>query len=219
MNPSAFCWRNGHAAANCNNAQMPIFFIAPTTPNRLSNNTNNPGVVGAMKKIGICALLQFAAAWPFLQQNALGFISRAFDLRRKFERRWSINFNFMPDSFFTESVYGLSLLGVHVILVFGVMYKWGCFDSEKSVKAYQEKVDDEMLKRKEETSEPEQPEVELNPGYTTLLLFTSNFVGVICARSLHYQFFTWYFHTLPFLLWHTRVSGMGEWRGREREQG
>lgn len=32
-------------------------------------------------------------------------------------------------------------------------------------------------------------------------LFTSNFVGVCCARSLHYQFYVWYFHQLPFLLW------------------
>jgi alpha-1,3-mannosyltransferase len=27
-----------------------------------------------------------------------------------------------------------------------------------------------------------------------------NLVGIICARSLHYQFYSWYFHTIPFLL-------------------
>ncbi len=34
------------------------------------------------------------------------------------------------------------------------------------------------------------------------MVFSSNFVGVVFARSLHYQFYCWYFHCLPFLLAH-----------------
>lgn len=28
----------------------------------------------------------------------------------------------------------------------------------------------------------------------------SNFVGICFARTLHYQFYCWYFHSLPYLL-------------------
>ena len=34
-------------------------------------------------------------------------------------------------------------------------------------------------------------------------LLSCNFVGIVFARTLHYQFYTWYFHALPFLLWRT----------------
>lgn len=36
-----------------------------------------------------------------------------------------------------------------------------------------------------------------------LPLFLANFIGIVCARSLHYQFYVWYFHSLPYLTWST----------------
>ncbi|XP_053962944.1 lethal(2)neighbour of tid protein 2 [Anastrepha ludens] len=39
-----------------------------------------------------------------------------------------------------------------------------------------------------------------------LPFFLCNFIGLVCARSLHYQFYVWYFHSLPYLTWSTDYS-------------
>ncbi len=44
--------------------------------------------------------------------------------------------------------------------------------------------------------------------YITTVLFVANFIGVMFARSLHYQFYSWYYFSLPFLLWQTELPAL-----------
>lgn len=41
----------------------------------------------------------------------------------------------------------------------------------------------------------------LSSHYIIYTLFLSNFVGICFARTLHYQFYSWYVQALPYLLW------------------
>jgi alpha-1,3-mannosyltransferase len=41
---------------------------------------------------------------------------------------------------------------------------------------------------------------DLDPRYVALSMFTCNLIGILCARSLHYQFYSWYYQTLPLIL-------------------
>ena len=40
----------------------------------------------------------------------------------------------------------------------------------------------------------------VTPATTVTTLLEANFIGVACARTLHYQFLAWYWHSLPLLL-------------------
>ena len=48
----------------------------------------------------------------------------------------------------------------------------------------------------------------MKPNHVLTVLFTSNFLGIVFARSLHYQFYSWYAMTLPYLLWQTRLPAV-----------
>jgi len=37
-------------------------------------------------------------------------------------------------------------------------------------------------------------------------MFLCNFIGLACCRSVHIQFYSWYFYSLPYLLSHTKLS-------------
>jgi len=38
------------------------------------------------------------------------------------------------------------------------------------------------------------------------MMFTGNFIGIVFARTLHFQFYAWYFHAIPALLWGTDLQ-------------
>lgn len=149
------------------------------------------GLRGALPKLGICAVLQVVLGLPFLLENPIGYLSRSFDLGRQFLFRWTVNWRFLPEAFFLHRGFHLGLLGAHLtLLLLFALYRW--HRSGESILS--------LLKDPSKRKVPPQP---LKPNQIVSTLFTSNFIGICFSRSLHYQFYVWYFHTLPYLLWAT----------------
>jgi hypothetical protein len=141
--------------------------------------------------LAICSAVQVVVGIPFLLEHPVAYLTSAFDLKRQFLYKWTVNFKFLPEHVFLsrELSAGLLLVTVATYILFAA--KW---TASVDVAAYHQQ------KRKKA--------LVLSPRFVLTILFTSNFIGVVFARTLHYQFYSWYFHQLPFLLHQARVPGL-----------
>nr|XP_002121195.2 dol-P-Man:Man(5)GlcNAc(2)-PP-Dol alpha-1,3-mannosyltransferase-like [Ciona intestinalis] len=150
------------------------------------------GIKATAINLTICAGLQVILGTPFLLNNPIGYIVRSFDLSRQFMFKWTVNWRFISEELFLDRKFHLILLLFHFLLLcafFG--WKWRR-NSVNNSKPHMTRTNMEICR--------------LNTNHIAYVLFTSNFIGICCSRSLHYQFYVWYYHTLPYLLWCTPFS-------------
>eukprot|EP00980_Cylindrotheca_fusiformis_P026680 scaffold16906_cov113-Cylindrotheca_fusiformis.AAC.1 len=124
-----------------------------------------------IRRLAICGITQLALGAPFLLRHPISYLRKAFELDRQFFYKWTVNLKFLDEDLFLSKRMAVFLLLLHVGLL-GI-YFWRLYKSAR----------------------PVTPETILST------LFVSNFIGICCARTLHYQFYAWYFSSLPYLLW------------------
>lgn len=147
------------------------------------------GLKGTVKNLTICAIPQIVLAVPFLLENPWGYIKMSFNLGRQFFYKWTVNWRVLPEEIFLNRYFQTSLLIGHILVLLAfVVIKW---------RRYLPSIDFKSFHK---------PKVQLSPDQILLPLFTANFIGMCFSRSLHYQFYVWYFHTLHYLLWSTNLQ-------------
>ncbi|KAF5931388.1 hypothetical protein HYC85_032261, partial [Camellia sinensis] len=111
----------------------------------------------------------------------------------------SVNFKFVPEPVFVSKEFAVSLLITHLILlaVFA-HYRW-CKHEGGLLNFLHLRFVPVKLRVVDSQSTIKL----LNKEHIVTTLFVGNFIGIICARSLHFQFYSWYFYSLPYLLWKT----------------
>jgi alpha-1,3-mannosyltransferase len=130
------------------------------------------------------------------------FLKNAFDFKRQFMYKWSVNWKFVDEEVFLSEMFHKFLLALHIITLLTFIFaKWLTFKmTGKSL--YQLLVNDGLLRFYQNT---------LNQGNCVIftdesgyniakIMMLSNITGVLFARSLHYQFLSWYYYSLPFLV-------------------
>lgn len=109
-----------------------------------------------------------------------------------FLHTWTVNLKFLPPGVFQSKGLAVLLLVAHLgLLALLAVTKW--FPSPSAARAAVQAW----------WQRPARKAPQLSPAYVLYTVFTGNFVGIVCARTLHFQFYSWYFHTLPLLLWCT----------------
>ncbi|XP_030219824.1 dol-P-Man:Man(5)GlcNAc(2)-PP-Dol alpha-1,3-mannosyltransferase [Gadus morhua] len=147
------------------------------------------GLIKTIPKLTLCAAIQLLLGLPFLLENPLGYMNGAFDLGRQFMFKWTVNWRFLPEWLFLSRSFHLLLLSAHLLtLLLFALRRW-------------KRPGQSVLDLLKEPSKRKNPAQKPTEDQLVLILFASNFIGMCFSRSLHYQFYVWYFHTLPFLLW------------------
>ncbi|KAL5155699.1 Dol-P-Man:Man(5)GlcNAc(2)-PP-Dol alpha-1,3-mannosyltransferase [Glycine soja] len=149
---------------------------------------------------------------PFLVSYPVAYISRAFNLGRVFIHFWSVNFKFIPEPVFVSRGFAILLLAAHLILLASFAhYSWCKHEGGLCNFLHSRYVFMRMkfalflsssFSKKVGKSSSSSLRI-LNKEHIVTTMFVGNFIGIVCARSLHYQFYSWYFYSLPYLLWRT----------------
>jgi alpha-1,3-mannosyltransferase len=157
-----------------------------------------------LMQLAICAAVQTVLGLPFILTNPVAYIHGAFNLGRVFLFEWTVNWRFLPEDIFTSSYFHISLLALHItLLLYFYSSALACLRSYATLIGIEKKV------RRQLSERPEKVNMDTASQLLLLPLFTANLIGIACSRSLHYQFYVWYFHSLPYLLWSTRFTSIG----------
>ncbi|KAK7396878.1 hypothetical protein VNO78_18040 [Psophocarpus tetragonolobus] len=168
---------------------------------------------GVLLALAGAALVQILLGLPFLVSYPVAYISRAFNLGRVFIHFWSVNFKFIPEPVFVSKGFAMFLLAAHLIsLVSFTHFSWckhegGLWNFLHSRYVFMRMkfalfFSSSFSKKVDKSSSS--PLKILNKEHIVTTMFVGNFIGIVCARSLHYQFYSWYFYSLPYLLWKTK---------------
>ncbi|KAJ5690258.1 hypothetical protein N7462_004650 [Penicillium macrosclerotiorum] len=137
----------------------------------------------------MAVLIQVLLAIPFLQTNAVGYISKAFELSRQFMFKWTVNWRFVGEENFLSREFSLGLLALHVSLLAVFLTVWVKPSGTNMLRFLQDKL------------EGRQPPISLSKSFIMTAMLSALAIGLLCARSLHYQFFAYLAWTTPFLCW------------------
>jgi len=164
--------------------KMNILLFAPAL---LLAYLATQGLIGTIIQLAICGGLQVLLALPFLLDSPVNYLRGAFNLGRIFVHTWTVNYRFVPEWLFINPWFHTGLFLVHALLLLAAAkYFWHLLKEYAKLNAMSQK-----------------PAVAIQ--LFLLPLFLSNFIGIVAARSLHYQFYVWYYHQLPYLLWCTSL--------------
>ena len=170
------------------------------------------GLVQTLLHLFNMLLMHAIIAYPFLFSHPQSYLAGAFDLSRQFLYKWTVNWRFVPEHIFLSKSFASGLLLCHLILLAAfALRKWSTSDGGP-IKVFLRAILRPFI--------PAAFVLPSGDGMTYLrmvfsrltttfpeiitILFTCNLIGIVCARSLHYQFYSWYAQQAPFLAWRTR---------------
>ncbi|KAL8944314.1 MAG: hypothetical protein Q9216_000498 [Gyalolechia sp. 2 TL-2023] len=150
----------------------------------------------ALNAAFLMAQVQITIAWPFIPVNPIGYLSRAFEFSRQFLYRWTVNWRFVDEKTFLSREFAIALAAANAsFLVLFVTTRW-LKPSRRSIPEFVS-----TLWKAPPLLLQQQTSLRVTPPFVMTSILGSMTIGLLCARSLHYQFYSYIAWSTPFLLW------------------
>lgn len=153
-------------------------------------------------------MLHVITAIPFLdpkEGDASAYFHQAFDFGRQFLYKWTVNWRFVSEETFLSRGFAVGLLVLHVsILAVFIQTRWQSPSGNPGLPAFLRKY---IIKEKGAVDED--VAIKVTPTFVMDTMLGSMAIGLLCARSLHYQFYAYLGWATPYLLW--RSGGGPAW--------
>lgn len=167
----------------------------------------------AFNSASLMAQAQVLLGLPFLLVNPQSYVTNAFNIGRRFLFKWTVNWRFVGEELFLSPEFSLGLLLTNIVLIFTfVLTRWirplGLSFSDLVKTAYKPLPTNAQQKLSQN----------ITPDFVLTCTLSSMQLGLLCARSLHYQFYAYVAWATPFLLWKTGMRSYlvcGIWAAQE----
>lgn len=154
------------------------------------------GALFMLCQLFFIVFFQILAGLPFILHYPQSYFQKAYDFSREFRYSETINWQMIPESIFRDPIFHKGLLIVHLLLLLGfLIFKW---EKPTSIQNFIVKMRLDYWTINGNTRF-------LDNNFMCRVMFICNLIGISCARSLHYQFLVWYYSTIPFLVWQTKL--------------
>lgn len=154
------------------------------------------GIFGTVSILGSMGALQVLIAVPFLQYP-WAYLSRAFEFSRQFFFKWTVNWRFIGEETFLSKQFSYTLLALHASLLLTFIFTRWLPATGKTMP--------DVLRATLSSEGKGQNWGPLfkgfSPTFILTTILTANVVGLLFARSLHYQFYAYLAWSTPYLLW------------------
>ncbi|KAL4931516.1 dolichyl-P-Man:Man(5)GlcNAc(2)-PP-dolichol alpha-1,3-mannosyltransferase [Aspergillus undulatus] len=167
--------------------KMTLILLAPAVMVVLALGLN----IGSCIQLAVLALgIQVMLATPFLQTNPSGYFERAFEFGRQFMYKWTVNWRFVPEEIFLSPRFWWGLIALHLLVL--VVF---------AITSYPKPSGTDLPSFVGRFLTGRHRGVALHPSFIMAVLLSSLAIGLLFARSMHYQFFAYLSWATPFLLW------------------
>ncbi|KAI4172885.1 MAG: hypothetical protein LQ343_003293 [Gyalolechia ehrenbergii] len=150
----------------------------------------------ALNAAFLMAQVQITIAWPFIPVNPIGYLSRAFEFSRQFLYKWTVNWRFLDEKTFLSREFAIALITANLgFLALFIATRW-LQPSRRSIPEFVS-----TLWKAPPLLLQQQTSLRVTPSFVMTSILGSMTVGLLCARTLHYQFYSYIAWSTPFLLW------------------